>query len=38
MYNLYSARTNQRAIADLSGAERDSVGNLPDLAGIYPDY
>jgi putative SOS response-associated peptidase YedK len=38
MCNLYTARTNQRAIRDATRYERDLVGNLPPLPGIYPDY
>ena len=38
MCNLYSVRTNQRAITDMVGATRDGLGNLPPLPGIYPDY
>jgi putative SOS response-associated peptidase YedK len=36
--NLYNVRTNQAAIRDIARAMRDSVGNLPPLPGIYPDY
>lgn len=38
MCNLYSMTSNKAAIRDLSRAMRDSVGNLPPLPGIYPDY
>jgi putative SOS response-associated peptidase YedK len=38
MCNLYNVRTNQAAIRDVARAMRDSVGNLPPLPGIYPDY
>lgn len=38
MCNLYSVTTNQEAIQRLFSVERDLVGNLPPLPGIYPDY
>lgn len=38
MCNLYSVTTNQEAIRRLFGVERDLVGNLPPLPGIFPDY
>jgi putative SOS response-associated peptidase YedK len=38
MCNLYNVRTNQAAIREIARAMRDSVGNLPPLPGIYPDY
>jgi len=38
MCNLYSVRTNQTAIGGIARASRDSLGNLPPLSGIYPDY
>jgi putative SOS response-associated peptidase YedK len=38
MCNLYNVRTNQAAIRDIARAMRDSVGNLPPLPGVYPDY
>lgn len=38
MCNLYSLSKGQQAIRDLAGAMRDSVGNLPILPGIFPDY
>lgn len=38
MCNLYSMTSSQQAIRDLTRAMRDSLGNLPALPGIYPDY
>src|SRR5687768_12762143 len=38
MCNLYSMTTNQAAIIAIARALRDHTGNLPPLAGIYPDY
>ncbi len=38
MCNLYSLTKGQQAIRDLSRAMRDMTGNLPPLAGIFPDY
>jgi len=38
MCNLYSLTTNQQAIRDLAEVIGDRTGNLPPLAGIYPDY
>ncbi|PZR07642.1 MAG: DUF159 family protein [Azospirillum brasilense] len=38
MCNLYTARTNQRAIQDATCYTRDLAGNLQPLPGIYPDY
>jgi putative SOS response-associated peptidase YedK len=38
MCNLYSVVTNREAIRRISGAMNDSIGNLPELPGIYPDY
>jgi putative SOS response-associated peptidase YedK len=38
MCNLYSVVTNREAIRRISGAMGDSIGNLPELPGIYPDY
>src|ERR1035437_4890111 len=37
MCNLYSETKGQAAIRDLFSVSRDSTGNLPPLAGIYPD-
>jgi putative SOS response-associated peptidase YedK len=38
MCNLYSITKGQQAIRDLFRIRRDSVGNLPVLPGIFPDY
>ena len=38
MCNLYTARTNQRAIQDATRYTRDLAGNLQPLPGVYPDY
>lgn len=38
MCNLYSMTSNKAAIRDLARTMRDSVGNMPPLPGIYPDY
>jgi putative SOS response-associated peptidase YedK len=38
MCNLYSMTSNKAAIRDLARTMLDSVGNLPPLPGIYPDY
>lgn len=38
MCNLYSHRSNLRAIADLVGALDNHAGNLPPQPGIFPDY
>ena len=38
MCNLYSVTTNREAIRRLSQAMSDSIGNMPELPGIYPDY
>lgn len=38
MCNLYSATTNQEAIRRLFRVERDLIGNLPPMPGIFPDY
>ncbi len=38
MCNLYSITTNQDAIRRLFAVTIDSVGNLPPLPGIFPDY
>jgi putative SOS response-associated peptidase YedK len=35
--NLYSVTKGQAAIRELTGAMRDSTGNLPPLPGIFPD-
>jgi putative SOS response-associated peptidase YedK len=36
--NLYSITKNQAAIRDLFRVTRDSVGNLPPMPGVFPDY
>lgn len=38
MCNLYSLTTNREALRQISNAFSDSVGNMPELPGIYPDY
>jgi putative SOS response-associated peptidase YedK len=38
MCNLYSITTNREALRRISKAFHDSIGNLPELPGIYPDY
>src|SRR3546814_560977 len=38
MCNLYSQTKGQQAIIALTKSMRDSVGNLPPLPGIFPDY
>jgi putative SOS response-associated peptidase YedK len=38
MCNLYSMTKGQQAIRQLTGAMRDTTGNLPPLPGIFPDY
>jgi putative SOS response-associated peptidase YedK len=38
MCNLYSVTKNQTAIRELTRALHDRTGNLPSLAGIFPDY
>lgn len=38
MCNLYSVRTNQQAIRDITRAILDLAGNLPPMPGVYPDY
>ena len=38
MCNLYSITTNQEAIRRLFKAVNSSVGNLPPLTGVFPDY
>jgi putative SOS response-associated peptidase YedK len=37
MCNLYSVTKGQQAIRDAAKAMRDTAGNLPLLAGVYPD-
>jgi len=38
MCNLYSVTKGQQAIREAARAMRDMAGNLPLLAGIFPDY
>ena len=38
MCNLYSVTTNREAIRRLAQAMSDSIGNMPELPGVYPDY
>lgn len=38
MCNLFSNTTNQEAIRRLFRVERDLIGNLPPMPGIFPDY
>src|SRR5260370_26975215 len=38
MCNLYSMTKNVDAIRQLFGALNSSVGNLPSMPGIFPDY
>ena len=38
MCNLYSMTTNQAAIRDLFKVTGISVGNLPRMPGVFPDY
>ncbi|WP_426960272.1 SOS response-associated peptidase [Muricoccus radiodurans] len=38
MCNLYSMTSNKAAIVALAKAMQDSVGNLPALPGVFPDY
>jgi putative SOS response-associated peptidase YedK len=38
MCNLYSMTKNQAAIRQLFAVTQDSVGNLPSMPGIFPDY
>jgi putative SOS response-associated peptidase YedK len=38
MCNLYSITTNQSAIAALFRVMNRYVGNLPPMAGVFPDY
>lgn len=38
MCNLYSMTKGQAAIRALFNVTRDSVGNLPPMPGIFPDY
>jgi putative SOS response-associated peptidase YedK len=35
---LYSITKGQRAIIEFTRAMRDTTGNLPPLAGVFPDY
>ena len=38
MCNLSSITKNQDAIRQLFAVMKDSVGNLPSLPGVFPDY
>ena len=38
MCNLYSLVKGQAAIRELAEVMADHTGNLPAMAGIYPDY
>lgn len=38
MCNLYSITKGQRAIIEFTRAMRDTTGNLPPLAGVFPEY
>lgn len=38
MCNLYALTKGQAAIRDLAAVMTDRTGNLPEMAGIYPDY
>jgi putative SOS response-associated peptidase YedK len=38
MCNRYSITTNQDAIRRLFKAINSSVGNLPPMPGVFPDY
>ena len=38
MCNLYSMTKSQAAIRNLFNVDTDSVGNLPSMPGIFPDY
>ena len=38
MCNLYSLTKGQVAIIALTRAMRDTIGNMPPLPGIFPDY
>ena len=38
MCNRYSMTSTQEAMRQLAKAFNDSLGNLPPLPGIYPDY
>lgn len=38
MCNLYSITKSQDAIRAFTRAVNDSVGNLPSMPGVYPDY
>ena len=38
MCNLYSITTSQAAIAALFRAVNQSVGDLPPMPGVFPDY
>jgi len=38
MCNLYSVVSNREAIRRIAKAMSDTLGNFPELPGIYPDY
>ncbi len=38
MCNLYSKTTNQEVIRALFRVINRSVGNLPSMPGVFPDY
>ena len=38
MFDLYSITTNQAAIVALFGAINRSIGNLPPMPRVFPDY
>ena len=38
MCNLYSITTNREALRRLAQTFNDSIGNMPELPGVYPDY
>ena len=38
MCNLYSMTRSRDAIRQIAQAMNDSLGNLPELPGVYPDY
>lgn len=38
MCNLYALTKGQAAIRELAAVMTDRTGNLPEMAGIYPDY
>ena len=38
MCNLYAVTTNREAMRLIAKAMNDSLGNFPELPGIYPDH